>query len=234
MKRPAAAPTKKVVLPPNLPKDPTANNAPKEEKAAADIYSPVMKVGFTIPEQQHQVTQHEEGEVNPTTGKGLKYTLTQERQGWVELPTCKGVNGEIWLLPTLENATIATCKVDPSIEIPPSAAVSPLDPPKPAANATANATATGAAAGAKGAAAAGAAGAAGAKAAGTAAGAAAGAATGAAAGGAKAAAAGGAGAAAGGAAAGAKAGAADGAKAGAAAAAAPKADAKPAAAKALY
>ena len=99
-----------IVLPPNLP-TPIESNYTTNATNVTYIYDPVLKTREPLLDHQHQVATHQEGHVDPTPFAGPIQTLSQER--WVELPTCTGAPGEIWLKDDLANASAATCKIDP-------------------------------------------------------------------------------------------------------------------------
>ena len=104
------------------------------------VYDAVIKAtGVTIPDHQHQVTQQEEGEIDPTGDGGADspvianapqrtawnadpekipgYLQLEETRAesklWVELPDCSGAADEVALADDVSNATIATCKPRP-------------------------------------------------------------------------------------------------------------------------
>ena len=109
----AAAPTKKIPLPPNLPKESTGANVPKADPVVGNIYDDVIhQVGAPIRETEHQVTQQAEGEVNPSAPPKAYYL----QSSWVELPNCTGHAGETPLAHDLANATVATCKSSPGVD----------------------------------------------------------------------------------------------------------------------
>lgn len=86
---------------------------PKTKPAKANIYDPVIKAdGVKIENHQHQVTQHAEGEVDPSAPPKKYYVQTS----WVELPNCKGHKGETPLAEDLANATVADCKPSPGVD----------------------------------------------------------------------------------------------------------------------
>ena len=81
------------------------------------VYSPSIYAntsGNTIPDHEHQVTQQQQGSVDPTSGmEGPLYLQVNNLKHWVELPDCDGKTGEVKLMNSTENATAATCKVNP-------------------------------------------------------------------------------------------------------------------------
>ena len=105
------------------------------------VYDPVMHAsGTVIPDFEHQVTQQEQGEIDPTGNGGTNtptmankpqvdswnttpdlipgYLQLEETRNesklWVELPDCAGGATDIALADDVSNATIATCKTRPA------------------------------------------------------------------------------------------------------------------------
>ena len=108
------------------------------------VYDPVIHTSIIIPNEEHQVTIQEQGQVDPTgqgnnpvadvyngieqaarDQAGNKELLQLSREDssktqWVELPDCSGASGEIPLVDDVEfghsplNASSATCKTRPA------------------------------------------------------------------------------------------------------------------------
>jgi len=100
------------------------------------VYDAVVHTSVNIPDYEHQVTQQEEGEIDPTGDGGVDSpvmanapqvttwratpdkiptylqlgNMRSESKLWVELPDCSGGDGEVKLRDDVANATSATCK----------------------------------------------------------------------------------------------------------------------------
>ena len=126
-------------MPPNMPDNEYTPRPVDDPPAANQIYDRVVKADHQyIPDHEHQVTQQQEGFVDPTSGAdgphgsfGIpagaqavspnqwqplgyvdqEFVQLDKSNKWVELPDCQNKADEIKLASNLENATVATCKV---------------------------------------------------------------------------------------------------------------------------